>query len=280
MRKQLKQNELVVGDIIVKKTHLKDKVITVNDNIVAEFVNCYYILNGLMFFRDVTMKWFCYKKNKEGIYVKVYESKYMIITYPDLILDYTDGIFWLYRGFINTKNDVKVKCVLFSGDDFYINSTVVGVINSRQSLFFKYDLVNKKGIKMIVRKSSNKVETKKCVLYFDTGAGSIELYKKSRGRMESVAHIVSDVSYNIYTHLYIFKHEGDYLLYDIVSDKEIFRGSVISYIGDFVTIKNVKINKLLEINRVTNSIKTYRWDSYKVGDTKRCLQEYDYKKFL
>lgn len=250
----------------------------INKKKINEFISLVYILNDNNFFvYDCNdSKWIGYKRMENNL-LEIYRSKYLILLYPKLIIEYYQSVCYIHQACLDYDNNIKPKSLLFVGEDFKISDGYLIVGNAKQMRAFRYNIKTDEYSTNIARLEKNLLETKKNKIYFDN-MGSMEIYSKRKGKENLLYE--SPKYYKIFTNLYCMKiNESKYIMYDIERAEEVFIGNTFGYIEQFITLVNHNRNEIFVVDREKKTIRVYKWDKYQKGETKEYIQTIKYNKF-
>lgn len=275
LRCQNKQFDIKFSDVQLIREN-SYFVLYINRQKINEYISWVYILNDDNFyiFDSNQSKWIAYKRI-DGKLTEIYRSIYLILLYPKLIIEYYQSVLYVHSAGLDYDNNIKPRSLLFVGQDFKIQKGKLVVSNKDQMRVFRYNLKDDTHQTNIIQSSDSTIETKKNRICFDK-IGSVEIYSKKK----DVLLYNCNKFYKVFPTLYCLKNkDSNYTMYDIERGEEVFTGSALSYIEQFITLVNHNTDEIFVIDREKKTIRVYSWKKYQKGETKQFLLNYNFKKY-
>jgi len=272
-KSQNRIDNISIGNLILNRDNTDFYRLISNGSVVMDFIKYIYQINNSQFFvfnQDIN-RWICYKQltNNQKEFDKLYESDYLILLYPNLILKLnSDNNFYIYSGGFDYNDNLVDKSLLFIADNFKLSNGFLIATNTSQLRLFRFDIKKMIFTSEVMKTGKNEKQTTKCKLYYDN-IGGLEIYDTTVKK-----RLLFSVNkfYKILPNLYVLKDKDKYIVYDIDQKKNLFAGSVISYIDNYITIVNYNQNEIIVFDRKLQTIKIYTWEKYKKGETKEFLK--------
>ena len=240
-----------------------------NGELVMDYVEFFFQLNDRQFHvLDVnTRKWTGYKKIGDA-FEKIYESKYLILHYPDIVIEYSEKMFFIYAGGFDHSNSLTAKNLLFVGDNFKIVKGGLVATNMKQLRMLRYDFKKKNAKTEIIKNGKNKKTYGKTDVFFDN-IGGVEIFDKKEKLWRAATKF-----YQLSEKFYCVKENDSYVVVDVEHKKTIFTGTVLSYMESIVNISNHGTDEVMIVDKASETIRVYSWSKYKAGETKEYLTFY------
>lgn len=257
-----------IGNVQIRKTESFYQVIA-NGAVHQDFVDrVFQISENYFHVRDhETRKWHGYQRIGND-FEKVYESSFLIIVLPDLIVRYDDKSFYICSGKYGTNGELQENSMLFVGGDFKISKGELFSTNMRQFRVFRYDLKNRRHRTEIIKNCKNREETKKCIVYYDN-IGCIEIYDLKMKLQWSATKY-----YRITSRYLCLKIVNEYHVVDIETKKTIFTGSVIVTDNSQTMVIAANRDEIFVADSRSRHIRVHPWIAYKTGTTHEPLKNY------
>jgi hypothetical protein len=265
---QNSQISFSIGNVQIRKTDSFYQVIA-NGAVYQDFVDRVFQINENYFHvRDHgTKKWHGYQRIGND-FEKVYESSYLIVLLPDLIIRYEDKMFYVCSGKYGINGELQENSMLFVGGDFKISKGELFSTNMRQFRVFRYDLKNRRHRTEIIQNGKNREETKKCLMFFDN-IGGIEIYDHKKKLQWSASKF-----YRITSKLLCLKISNEYHVVDIENKKTIFTGSVIVTDNFQTMVIASNRDEIFVADSKHRHLRVYNWESFRTGTNTEPIKNY------
>jgi hypothetical protein len=267
----LQQNKSLnvnIGDVQIRREGNYYQVIA-NGQLIMDYIEFFFQINDQQFHvYDVNSRHWAGFRKIDDSFEKIYESKYLILHYPDLVIEYVDKMLFIYTGWFDHNNSLTANSLVFVSDNFKISKGTLIATNMKQLRMMRYDFKKRTHTSEIIRNGKNKREFAKTNAYFDN-IGGIEITDK-KGKL----WLCSSKFYKLTEKFYCVKDSYSYYVIDIDQKKTIFTGSVIHYQDSIAHITNIATDEVMIVNQQSKTIRVYSWSKYRNGETKEYLKFY------
>ena len=168
---------LTIGSLTIRLEGEYYQVIS-NGQIYMDYIEKIFQLNDRQFvvLDTNTQKWSSFRlvgNSFENLYI----SDYLILLYPNLMIEYSGKMLHIYDGGFDCNNEIQKKSLLFVADNFKIDKGMLIATNMKHLRLFKFDLKKFTHESEIIKTDKNFYQTPKCDVYFD-GLGGLEIYER------------------------------------------------------------------------------------------------------